>query len=42
VDQIGKAACYTGHISGFYRIVENGKLRVTGSPVFDPEEVYKK
>ena len=42
VEQIGKAACHTGHISCFYRRVENGELKVMGSPVFDPEEVYKK
>ena len=42
VEQIGKAACHTGHISCFYRLVENGELKVTGSPVFDPKEVYQK
>ncbi len=42
VEQIGRAACHTGHISCFYRKVEKGELKVTGSPVFDPEEVYKK
>jgi phosphoribosyl-AMP cyclohydrolase len=42
VEQIGKAACHTGHISCFYRMVANGELKVIGSPVFDPEEVYKK
>ena len=42
VEQIGRAACHTGHISCFYRKVENGEVKVTGSPVFNPEEVYKK
>jgi phosphoribosyl-AMP cyclohydrolase len=42
VEQIGKAACHTGHISCFYRIFADGELEVTGSPVFDPKEVYKK
>ncbi len=42
VKQIGKAACHTGHISCFYRKLENGALKITGTPVFDPEEVYKK
>jgi len=42
VEQVGRAACHTGHISCFYRRVENGTLKVIGSPVFDPEEVYKK
>ena len=41
VDQIGKAACHTGHISCFYRKLEDGALVVTGTPVFDPKEVYK-
>lgn len=42
VEQIGRAACHTGHISCFYRKLENGEAEVTGSPVFNPEEVYKK
>ena len=42
VEQIGRAACHTGHISCFYRKVEDGKLKLMGTPVFDPEEVYKK
>ena len=43
VDQIGGAACHTGHRSCFYRIVdEQGTLEIVGKPVFDPEEVYKK
>ncbi len=42
VDQVGGAACHTGHASCFFRKVENGSLHVTGAPVFDPEEVYKK
>jgi len=42
VEQVGRAACHTGHISCFYRKVKNGVLKVTGSPVFDPKEVYKK
>src|SRR3954471_15231047 len=41
VDQIGKAACHTGHRSCFYRkAVNGGKLKVTGKPVFDPKKVY--
>ena len=42
VEQIGRAACHTGHISCFYRKLENGALRIIGTPVFDPEEVYNK
>jgi len=41
VDQIGKAACHTGHRSCFYRAADSkGSLRVTGKPVFDPKKVY--
>jgi phosphoribosyl-AMP cyclohydrolase len=43
VDQIGGAACHTGHRSCFYRKAgPNGKLKVTGRPLFDPKKVYKK
>ncbi|MCP3923870.1 MAG: phosphoribosyl-AMP cyclohydrolase [Desulfobacterales bacterium] len=42
VDQIGKAACHTGHISCFYQKIENNEIIVTGEPVFNPDEVYKK
>jgi phosphoribosyl-AMP cyclohydrolase len=41
VEQVGGAACHTGHRSCFYQQVENGKIRIVGKPVFDPEEVYK-
>jgi phosphoribosyl-AMP cyclohydrolase len=42
VDQIGKAACHTGHRSCFYRIAgKTGQLKVTGRPLFDPKKVYK-
>jgi phosphoribosyl-AMP cyclohydrolase len=42
VEQVGGAACHTGHRSCFHQIVENGAVRVIGQPVFDPKEVYKK
>ncbi len=42
VEQIGGAACHTGHRSCFYRIVENGEAKTVETPVFDPTEVYKK
>lgn len=42
VEQLGGAACHTGHRSCFYRRVENGQLKVKDEPVFDPGEVYKK
>lgn len=41
VDQIGGAACHTGHKSCFYKKVEDGAIRIIGKPVFNPEEVYK-
>jgi phosphoribosyl-AMP cyclohydrolase len=41
VQQIGGAACHTGHRSCFYRKVRpGGKLKVTGRPLFDPKKVY--
>jgi phosphoribosyl-AMP cyclohydrolase len=42
VEQIGGAACHTGHRSCFYKKVENGTIRIVGEPVFDPKEVYGK
>jgi phosphoribosyl-AMP cyclohydrolase len=42
VEQLGGAACHTGHKSCFYKKVEGGSVRVVGTPVFDPEEVYNK
>lgn len=42
VEQLGGAACHTGHRTCFYRLVEGDTLTVQGEPVFDPKEVYKK
>jgi phosphoribosyl-AMP cyclohydrolase len=42
VDQLGGAACHTGHRSCFFKKIENGSIRVIGEPVFDPKEVYNK
>ena len=42
VEQRGGAACHTGHRSCFYKKVEDGSIRVTEEPVFDPREVYDK
>ncbi len=42
VEQLGGAACHTGHRSCFYKKVEDGSIRVTEEPVFDPKEVYDK
>ena len=40
VEQLGGAACHTGHRSCFYKKVEDGSLQVMGEPLFDPKEVY--
>jgi phosphoribosyl-AMP cyclohydrolase len=37
-----EAACHTGYRSCFYRRLEPGGIRVTGTKVFDPEKVYRK
>jgi phosphoribosyl-AMP cyclohydrolase len=42
VDQIGGAACHTGHRSCFYRRRVNDAFEETGVKIFDPEDVYKK
>ena len=42
VEQVGGAACHTGHRSCFFKKIENGSIRVIGEPVFDPKEVYQK
>ena len=41
VEQVGEAACHTGHRSCFYRRIEGGQLVVDGEPVFDADAVYK-
>lgn len=43
VEQVGGAACHTGHRSCFFKLVHSdGSTEVVGKPVFDPKEVYKK
>jgi phosphoribosyl-AMP cyclohydrolase len=42
VEQVGGAACHTGHRSCFYRRLEGDKLVEEGELVFNPDEVYKK
>jgi len=42
VEQLGRAACHTGHRSCFHKKIENGSIRIMGEPLFDPKEVYKK
>lgn len=41
VEQLGGAACHTGHRSCFFRRRKGGEFEVVGKKVFDPEEVYK-
>lgn len=42
VEQLGGAACHTGHRSCFYRRLQNGTLITEGEKLFDPEKVYNK
>jgi phosphoribosyl-AMP cyclohydrolase len=42
VEQIGDAACHTGHRSCFYRRLVGEDLVVEGEKVFNPDEVYGK
>ncbi|HKJ14684.1 MAG TPA: phosphoribosyl-AMP cyclohydrolase [Desulfobulbales bacterium] len=42
VEQLGGAACHTGHRSCFFKQVSGAGFETFDKPVFDPEEVYKK
>jgi phosphoribosyl-AMP cyclohydrolase len=42
VEQVGEAACHTGHRSCFYMEVTPEGLKDSGKMVFDPAKVYKK
>lgn len=43
VDQVGGAACHTGHPSCFFRRFKaDGEAEIISKPVFNPDEVYKK
>lgn len=42
VEQVGGAACHTGHRSCFHKRISGDAVEIVGTPVFDPEEVYKK
>ena len=42
VEQLGDAACHTGHRSCFFKKVEDGSIRIMGKPIFDPREVCNK
>ena len=41
VDQVGDAACHKGYKSCFFSKVVENNLKVVGSKIFDPKEVYK-
>ena len=40
IEQVGDAACHTGHRSCFYQKINDGAIEVVGVPLFDPKEVY--
>lgn len=42
VEQVGGAACHEGYKSCFFRRWEGDGWQVVGTPVFDPQEVYKR
>ena len=42
VEQLGGAACHTGHRSCFHKKIKDGSVQIIGKPVFDPQEVYGK
>ncbi|MBL7211478.1 MAG: phosphoribosyl-AMP cyclohydrolase [Desulfobacteraceae bacterium] len=43
VEQVGGAACHTGHETCFYRqVFRDGSFMEVGQKIFDPEKVYKK
>jgi phosphoribosyl-AMP cyclohydrolase len=42
VEQLGGAACHTGHRSCFFRRLQGNDLAVEGEKVFDPKAVYGK
>lgn len=41
VEQLGGAACHTGHRSCFYRKRSDGEFIEVGEPIFDPKDVYQ-
>ncbi len=41
VEQVGGAACHTGHVSCFYRRFQDGQLEVVEDLKFNPAEVYR-
>jgi phosphoribosyl-AMP cyclohydrolase len=41
VEQIGEAACHEGYKSCFFRRIEGDSFSITGSTVFNPDDIYK-
>jgi phosphoribosyl-AMP cyclohydrolase len=41
VEQVGGAACHTGHVSCFYRRYQDGQLEIVEDRKFNPAEVYR-
>jgi phosphoribosyl-AMP cyclohydrolase len=41
VEQVGGAACHTGHKSCFFQCVDGNSVRICGELIFNPKEVYK-
>lgn len=42
IEQVGGAACHTGHRSCFFSERSSDGWKVVSKPLFNPEEVYKK
>jgi phosphoribosyl-AMP cyclohydrolase len=42
VEQVGGAACHTGHRSCFFMALKDGEPQEKNAPIFDPGKVYKK
>ena len=43
VEQVGGAACHTGHETCFHQqVARDGSVTVVGKPIFDPKKVYGK
>ena len=42
IDQVGGAACHTGHRTCFHYSFAGDDFKEVGEKVFDPREVYKK
>lgn len=41
VEQVGGAACHTGHRTCFYRRIRDGRAEEMDPPLFDPVDVYQ-